>query len=241
MVQAQRQPPSLWGDFSLFNLSAPPLTQVHEVIAGRVWRTLAAPPGGRGAAGDPELTSGVSADPSAMPALVSPFPWQMPGAAAAVSMARQEIAAAAVAAAVTAATRSQGQQPGVTQGAKGSIGDDRSEGKDTGAKGGGLGSLAAKTVQQGGIGGGDDAGGGGEDTEEARAWLAAESAGLVYEGLQGRCKSVRHALRRLQERVEAAREEVDAATGRVKAEIRGAKGRLGPAESPAVQTLLGLR
>ena len=176
-------------------------TQVHEVVAGRVWQVCAEPTlagGGRGALR-------ISADPSAMPALVSVFPWQMPGAAAAIQIYRSRAAAMTQ------------QMPGSS------------------AEGGGQGKPITKGDN--GVHGSV----GEESKEEAWAWLAAESAGLVYAGLLGRCKTARHALRRLQETMQGAREEVEAASERTKAEVRGARGQLAPAGASAVQTLLSLR
>ena len=140
-----------------------------------------------------------------MPALVSAFPWQMPGAAAAIQIYRSRAAAMTQ------------QMPGSS------------------AEGGGQGKPITKGDN--GVHGSV----GEESKEEAWAWLAAESAGLVYAGLLGRCKTARHALRRLQETMQGAREEVEAASERTKAEVRGARGQLAPAGASAVQTLLSLR
>ena len=179
---------------------------MHEIVAGRVRQVCSQPAimagGSRGALR-------VSADPSVMPALVSAFPWQMPGAAAAIQIYRSR--AEAMSQHVMPGASAEGDVQGrpTTKGTKGDQGVDGSVGK--------------------------------ESEEEARAWLAAESAGLVYTGLLGRCKTARHALRRLQEQVQGAREEVEAASERAKAEVRGARGQLAPAGASAVQTLLSLR
>ena len=178
---------------------------MHEVVAGRVWQVCAKPAmaGGRGALR-------VSADPSAMPALVSAFPWQMPGAAAAIQIYRSRAEARSL---QVPGASAEGSGPGrpTTKGTKGN------------------------KIVYGSVG--EES----EEEDEARAWLAAESAGLVYTGLLGRCKTARHALRRLQEQVQGAREEVETASERAKAEVRGARGQLAPAGASAVQTLLALR